>query len=89
MRTYYAYHNATPAPGTFVIRFYHSGDEIRGYIRQIAEPGQEDAIFPGEEMEPETAFRMADNKNRGEEKRPIFVELTEGVEWNPAWGRLI
>ena len=89
MRTYYAYHHAEPSPGCFIIRFYHSGGEIRGYIRQIGEPGQKDEIFPGEEMQPEDAFRMADNKNRGDRKRPIFIELSEGVQWNPAWGRLI
>ncbi|MGF9691324.1 MULTISPECIES: hypothetical protein [unclassified Rhizobium] len=89
MQTYYRYHGGEPAPGALVIRFYHSGGEIRGYIRKVAERGGEDTIFPGEEMEPDDAFRMADNKNRDPAGRPIFVELSEGVEWNPAWGTLI
>ncbi len=74
-------------PGAIVVRLYHSGGQIRGYIRQIAEPGTDDTIFPGEEMEPETAFRMAENKNRGTDQ-PIFVELSEGVEWRSNWGEL-
>jgi hypothetical protein len=89
MHTYYRYHGGTPAPGALIIKFYHSGDEIRGFIRKIAEPSEDDAIFPGEEMEPEAAFRMAENKNRGPDKPPIFVELSEGVQWDPAWGRLM
>jgi hypothetical protein len=40
-------------------------------------------------MEPEAAFRMAENKSRGPEEHPIYVELAEGLEWNPAWGKLI
>jgi hypothetical protein len=89
MQTYYRYKGIEPAPGALVIKFYHSGEQIRGYIRKVAETEQDDTIFPGEEMEPGDAFRMADNKNRGAEKQPIFVELTEGVEWDPAWGTLM
>ncbi|WJR68208.1 hypothetical protein QTA58_05485 [Neorhizobium sp. CSC1952] len=89
MRTYYRYRGGEPAPGALIIRFYHSGDQIRGYIRKVADPSEDDTIFPGEEMEPEEAFRMAENKNRGPDKPPIFVELSEGVNWNPAWGRLM
>ena len=89
MSTYYAYHKAEPAPGALIIRFYHSGGQIRGYIRRVAEAGQDDTIFSGEEMEPDDAFRMARNKNQDAKDRPIFVELSEGVEWNPAWGKLI
>lgn len=89
MHTYYRYHGGTPAPGALIIQFYHSGDEIRGFIRKIAELSEDDAIFPGEEMEPEAAFRMAENRNRGPGKPPIYVELSEGVQWDPAWGRLM
>ncbi|WP_245441137.1 MULTISPECIES: hypothetical protein [unclassified Neorhizobium] len=80
MHTYYRYDGGAPAPapGALIIRFYHSGDEIRGFVRKIAEPSEDDAIFPGEEMEPEAAFRTAENRNRGPDKPPIFVELSEG-----------
>ncbi|WP_117195267.1 hypothetical protein [Rhizobium terrae] len=89
MHTYRRYQGGVPAAGALIIKFYHSGDEIRGFIRKVADEAEDDAIFPGEEMEPDTAFRMAENKNRGPDKPPIFVELSEGVEWNPAWGRLM
>jgi len=39
-------------------------------------------------MEPDDAFRAARNKMSGEIMRPIYVELSEGVNWNPAWGQL-
>lgn len=89
MPTYHRYRDGEPAAGALIIRFYHSGDQIRGYIRRVAEPGEDDAIFPGEEMEPDDAFRMADNKNQGPNPQPIYVELSEGVQWNPAWGELV
>lgn len=89
MHTYYRYRGGEPAPGALIIRFYHSGDQIRGHIRRVADPAENDTIFPGEEMKPDDAFRMAENKNQGPDKQPIFVELSEGVEWNPAWGKLM
>ncbi|MFF0924350.1 DUF2934 domain-containing protein [Rhizobium leguminosarum] len=75
------------SPGSLVIKFYHSGDQVRGYVRKIAEAGEEDSIFPGEEMKPDAAFKLAESHNGGSGK-PIFVELTEGVEWDPTWGAL-
>ncbi len=89
MNTYYRYLGAAAAPGALIIKFYHSGNQVRGFIRRVADASEDDAIFPGEEMEPEAAFRMAENKNRGPDQQPIFVELSEGVQWDPAWGRLI
>jgi len=89
MHTYYRYRGGEPPAGSLIIRFYHSGDQIRGYIRKVNDPIEGDAIFPGEEMEPEDAFRMAENKNRGPNEAPVFVELSEGVEWNPKWGKLM
>lgn len=77
---------AAPA-GSLVIKFYHSGDQIRGYVRKIAEPGEDDAIFPGEEMEPDAAFKLA-NSHNGDSGRPIFIELVEGVPWDASWGEL-
>ncbi|HEV7433657.1 MAG TPA: hypothetical protein VGO22_02110 [Pseudorhizobium sp.] len=87
MQTFQRYSPEATPPGALIVRLYHSGAEIRGYIRQVAEPGTDDTIFPGEEMEPETAFRMAENKNR-ESGQPVFVELSEGVAWDRAWGEL-
>jgi hypothetical protein len=40
------------------------------------------------EMEPETAFQVASNKDR-ESGQPALVELTENVGWNPEWRRLL
>ncbi|MBO9195443.1 DUF3175 domain-containing protein [Rhizobium sp. 16-449-1b] len=72
--------------GSLVIKFYHSGDQVRGYVRKIADADTEDTIFPGEEMEPEAAFKLA--KSHNDNQRPIFIELVEGIEWDAAWGRL-
>ncbi|WFU11274.1 hypothetical protein QA646_23015 (plasmid) [Rhizobium sp. CB3090] len=88
METYRQYRKDAAPPGSVVIKFYHSGGQIRGFIWRVARPGEDDAIFPGEEMEPDDAFRIARNKMVGDETLPIYVELSEGVRWNPAWGRL-
>jgi len=74
-------------PGSLVIKFYHSGDQIRGYVRKVAGIGEDDTIFPGEEMEPEAAFKLARSHN-GDSGKPVFIELAEGVEWDPSWGDL-
>ncbi|KAA0687966.1 DUF2934 domain-containing protein [Neorhizobium sp. P12A] len=74
-------------PGSLVIKFYHSGDQIRGYVRKIAEPDEDDTIFPGEEMEPDAAFKLA-NSHNGDAHTPIFIELVEDVQWDPTWGEL-
>jgi hypothetical protein len=88
MEIYRRYSQDTAPPGSIVVKFYHSGDQIRGFIRKVAPPGGDDAIFPGEEMEPDDAFLAARNKMAGETIQPIYVELSEGVRWNPAWSRL-
>ncbi|WP_432444034.1 hypothetical protein [Rhizobium leguminosarum] len=82
---YMPYSAGAASAESLVIKFYRSGDQIRGYVRKIAETGQDDSIFPGEEMEPEAAFKLAQSHKSG---KPIFVELTERVEWNPSWGAL-
>jgi hypothetical protein len=84
---YLPYSVGAASARSLVIKFYHSGDQVRGYVRKIAEAGEDDSIFPGEEMEPEAAFKLAESHNGGS-GNPIFVELTEGVEWDPSWGAL-
>ena len=78
--------NSVPT-GSLVIKFYHSGDQIRGYVRKIADTDADDTIFPGEEMEPEAAFKLAAS-HKACSNEQIYVELVEGVEWNSEWGRL-
>ncbi|WP_063627327.1 DUF2934 domain-containing protein [Rhizobium leguminosarum] len=84
---YVPYFVGAASAGSLVIKFYHSGDQVRGYVRKIADAGEDDSIFPGEEMQPEAAFKLAESHNGGSGK-PIFVEMTEGVEWDPSWGAL-
>ncbi|MEY9627126.1 hypothetical protein [Sinorhizobium fredii] len=74
-------------PGAIIVKLYRYGDEVRGYVRQVIDPSEADMIFPGEEMEPEAAFRLTRAHSRGD--MPIYVELVEDVQWNPSWGTLI
>jgi hypothetical protein len=76
-----------PVPGAIIVKLYRYGDEVRGYVRQVVDPSKDDVIFPGEEMEPEAAFRLAEAHSRGE--APIYVELVEDVQWDSNWGTLI
>ncbi|MCM2293989.1 hypothetical protein NAC44_16815 [Allorhizobium sp. BGMRC 0089] len=73
-------------PGGVIVRLYHSGDQVRGYVRLKGEEGTDDSILPGEELEPEDAFIIARNHNR-DLSTPIYVELKEGVTFDPAWER--
>ncbi|MEZ2224486.1 DUF2934 domain-containing protein [Rhizobium sp. RCC_161_2] len=84
---YMPYSPGAASPGSLVIKFYHSGDQVRGYVRKIANAGEDDSIFPGEEMAPEAAFKLAESHN-GDSGKPIFADLVEGVEWDPSWGEL-
>ncbi|MCV3767598.1 hypothetical protein [Rhizobium sp. TRM95796] len=74
--------------GALVIRFYRSGGEIRAFLREVAEEGETDTLFPTEELEPEIAFRLAGNRLAEGPDAPVFIELTDGVTWNSDWGRL-
>ncbi|MDQ0457187.1 hypothetical protein [Rhizobium paknamense] len=87
MSEFHRYRPDQPAPEAIVVKLYHSGPEIRGYVRKIAAAAEDDTIFPGEEMEPEKAFRLAREHSEGE--APIYVELTEGVRWQENWGQLL
>jgi hypothetical protein len=84
---YKAYQPDIRTPDAIIIMLYSSGDQIRGYVRKVADPTKNDTIFPGEEMEPEAAFKLA--ASHSEKKAPIFIELTEGVQWDPKWGDLL
>ncbi|MBX4893176.1 DUF2934 domain-containing protein [Rhizobium bangladeshense] len=86
-REYCRYSPDTAPAGSLIIKLYRSGDQIRGYVRKVAETDVDDTVFPGEEMEPEAAFKLAES-HRGNSGRPVFVELVEDVEWDPSWGRL-
>ncbi|MDP9590643.1 UNVERIFIED_ORG: hypothetical protein J2W19_003207 [Shinella zoogloeoides] len=77
----------TSVPDAIVVKLYTSGDKIRGYVRKIADPAENDTIFPGEEMEPAKAFQLAASHSEG--GAPIYVELVEGVEWDPSWGKIL
>lgn len=84
---YKIFNTDSPTPDAIIVKLYTSGDQIRGYVRKVADTAEDDTIFPGEEMEPEAAFKLAGTHSVGE--APIYVELTEGVEWDPAWGNLL
>jgi hypothetical protein len=73
-------------PGDMVIKLYHSGDEIRGFVRKVTGRGRDYSVFPGEEMEPAAALQIARSHLHGASE--ILIELSEGVEWDARWGAL-
>ncbi|MBX5224049.1 DUF2934 domain-containing protein [Rhizobium sp. NLR9b] len=86
-REYIRYSHGSAPAGSLIIKLYRSGNQIRGYVRKVAESDLDDTVYPGEEMEPEAAFQLAES-HRGNSNSPVFVELVEDVEWDPSWGRL-
>jgi hypothetical protein len=88
MQHYLQYQKGITPAGAIVVRFYHSGDQVRGYVRQVAADAKDDEIFPGEELEPEVALRLAGNKLQNIPGSTVYIELSEGVEWNPGWDDL-
>ena len=86
MLTYQNYHRGETPVGSSVVKLYRAGDTIRGFLREIEDINEDGTAFPSEELEPEVAFRLAENKRQNNPSQPIFIELAEGVEWNPEWG---
>lgn len=84
---YHRFQSSAPVPSSIVVKLYPSGDVVRGYVRKVSDRSGDDTIYPGEEMEPEAAFRLA--ATHSEADAPIYVELLEDVDWNPRWGELL
>lgn len=84
MQHYLRYEKGITPVGAIVVRFFHSGDEVRGQVRQVTAKETDD-VFPGEELEPTAALRFALNEQRSHPGSTVYIELTEGVEWNTAW----
>jgi tRNA(Ser,Leu) C12 N-acetylase TAN1 len=87
MNTYEHYRRGAAEIGAIVLRLYNTEGQVRGYIREVKEGG-EDTTFPSEELEVDNALRLAENKNLDHPDMPIYVEMAEGVRWDPAWGKL-
>jgi hypothetical protein len=87
MHIYERYRKGLAPVGAIVVRLYHSDGEIRGFIRKV-EADEKEAILPSEELEVGTALRLAENKQMNDPDAPIYIELREGVRWDPAWGVL-
>ncbi|MBP1849127.1 hypothetical protein [Rhizobium halophytocola] len=70
---------------SIIIKLYPDGDTVRGYVRTKGEGDREDAIFPGEQLEPRKAVEIAESHNRGR-TTPVYVEMEKGIVWQSAWG---
>ena len=88
MQTYQTYHRGETPVGAIVIKFYRSGETVRAFLREIEDIGEDGTAFPSEELEPEVALRLAENKRQDNPSQPVFIELAEDVEWNPGWGSI-
>lgn len=88
MQTYQTYRRGQTPIGAIVVKFYRAGETMRAFIREIQEIDEDGTAFPSEELEPEVALRLAENKRLDKPSRPIYIELAEGVQWNPNWGSI-
>lgn len=88
MQSYQVYRRGEAPLGAIVVKFYRAGDAVRGFLREVQELDEDGTAFPSEELEPEVVLRLAENKRQGNPTQPIFIELAEGVEWNPGWGAI-
>ena len=76
--------------GEMVVRLVREGDRIKAFLIGIEDTGDpaEPTVYPPEEMDPEEAFRIAENKRQAVGDAEVLVEMEAGIEWNPAWGEL-
>lgn len=87
MHSYERYQKSLVPVGAIVVRLYNSDGQIRGFIREV-EADEREAILPSEELEVQTALRLAENKQVNDPNAPIYIELREDVRWDAAWGVL-
>ena len=80
MQTYRSYQRSHVPVGAIVLKLYKAGDTVRGFIREVEDIDEDGTAFP------DVALRLAENKRQGIPNQPIFIELAEGVQWNPKWG---
>ena len=86
MQTYRSYQRSHVPVGAIVLKLYKAGDTVRGFIREVEDIDEDGTAFPSEELGPDVALRLAENKHQGNPNQPVFIELAEGVQWNPDWG---
>lgn len=87
MHSYERYQKSLVPVGAIVVRLYNSDGQIRGFIREV-EADEREAILPSEELEVQTALRLAENKQVNDPNAPIYIVLREDVRWDAAWGVL-
>lgn len=85
MQHYLRYEKGITPAGAIVVRFYHIGGEIRAQVRQVTGDEGEDVVFPGDELGPVAALRFAANEQQSHPGSTIYIELSEGIEWNAEW----
>ncbi|MEN3794035.1 hypothetical protein [Fulvimarina sp. MAC3] len=80
-----------PEEGEIVVRIIKEGDARKAFITNIENTGDpaEPSVFPPEEMSPEEAFRIVENKRDMIGDAEVRVMLEAGIEWDPAWGELV
>ena len=88
MQRYQIYKRGQTPVGAIVVKFYRAGATVRSFLREVQDVGEDGTAFPSEELEPEVALRLAENKRQDNPLQPIFIELAEDVEWNPRWGSI-
>ncbi len=85
MQHYLAYQEGITPVGAIVVRFFHAGDEVRAQVRQLTADQTDDGAFSGDELEPRDALRFAVSEQQVRPGSTVYIELTEGIEWNAAW----
>lgn len=89
MQTYQIYRRGETPVGAIIVKFYQASETVRAFIREIEEIDGDGTAFPSEELEPEVALRLAENKRLGDPSRPIYIELAQDIQWNPNWGSIV
>jgi hypothetical protein len=88
MQTYQTYRRGQTPVGAIVVKLYVAGETVRGFLREIEDVEEDGTAFPSDELEPDVALRLAENMRQHNPSRPVFIELDEGVEWDPGWGSI-
>lgn len=77
--------------GQIVVEIVNEGDTQKAFITGLEETGDagEPTVYMPEEMAPDEAFRIVENKREAIGNAEVVVKLEVGAEWDPAWGELV
>jgi hypothetical protein len=87
MTTFHRYRHPAPK-GSLVVKIVSSGGEPFGFLREVPDRDEEDALYPTEQTPIDHVLRLVDSHLAADPEVQVFVDLEPGLSWDNHWGTL-